>query len=45
MIAALWGIAVWKEFKGAQAKTVRLLVLMFILFISGLTLITFAGEN
>ena len=43
MIAALWGIFVWKEFKGADAPTKRLLALMFVLFISGLSLITLAG--
>ena len=43
MIAALWGVFVWKEFKGCLASTMRLLALMFILFVAGLSLITFAG--
>ncbi|MGN0232852.1 MAG: multidrug DMT transporter permease [Bacteroidaceae bacterium] len=43
MIAALWGIFVWNEFRGADAVTRRLLALMFVLFLSGLSLITFAG--
>ncbi|MGN1256919.1 MAG: multidrug DMT transporter permease [Bacteroidaceae bacterium] len=43
MIAALWGIFVWNEFRGADAVSKRLLVLMFVLFLSGLSLITFAG--
>ena len=43
MIAALWGVFVWKEFKGCPASTMRLLALMFILFVAGLSLITFAG--
>ena len=43
MVAALWGIFVWNEFKGADAPTKRLLALMFVLFITGLSLITFAG--
>ena len=43
MIAALWGIFVWNEFKGADAPTKRLLALMIVLFISGLSLITLAG--
>lgn len=45
MIAALWGLFVWKEFKGMSKSTTALLVLMFILFIAGLTMITLAGEN
>ena len=43
MVAALWGIFVWNEFKGADVPTKRLLALMFVLFITGLSLITFAG--
>ena len=43
MVAALWGIFVWNEFKGADVPTKRLLTLMFVLFITGLSLITFAG--
>lgn len=43
MIAALWGVCVWKEFKGSSPKTTTLLTLMFILFIAGLTLVTLAG--
>ena len=43
MVAALWGIFVWNEFKGADAPTKRLLAFMFVLFITGLSLITFAG--
>ena len=43
MIAALWGVCVWKEFKGCPASTMRLLVLMFVLFVAGLSLITIAG--
>lgn len=44
MIAALWGVLVWKEFKGASKSTDRLLGLMFVLFIVGLALVTLAGE-
>ena len=39
MIAALWGVFIWKEFKSAPAGTNKLLALMFIFFIVGLTLI------
>lgn len=44
MIAALWGVFVWKEFKGAPKSTNRLLALMFVLFIVGLAMVTLAGE-
>ena len=44
MIAALWGVFVWKEFKGADAKTNRLVAAMFFFFILGLTLIVMAGD-
>ncbi|MHC4445787.1 MAG: multidrug DMT transporter permease, partial [Planctomycetota bacterium] len=40
MIAALWGVFIWKEFKGAPAGTNKLLVLMFIFYIIGLGLIS-----
>lgn len=44
MIAAFWGVFVWKEFKGADSKTNWLLALMFCLFIAGLTTIVVAGN-
>ena len=43
MIAALWGVFIWKEFKGADTKTNLLLTLMFLLFIAGLGVIVVAG--
>ena len=43
MIAALWGIFIWKEFKGAPTNVNKLLMLMFLFFISGLGLIVYAG--
>ncbi|MDR3627588.1 MAG: GRP family sugar transporter [Ignavibacteriaceae bacterium] len=39
MIAAFWGVFIWKEFKNAPAGTNKLLSLMFISFIIGLGLI------
>lgn len=39
MIAALWGVFVWKEFKDAPQGTNKLLGLMFVSFIIGLLLI------
>ena len=45
MIAALWGIFIWKEFKGAPRNVEMLLTFMFILFISGLGAIILSGAN
>ncbi|UCD28702.1 MAG: multidrug DMT transporter permease [Planctomycetota bacterium] len=39
MVAALWGVFIWKEFKDAPAGTNKLLALMFACFIIGLGLI------
>jgi glucose uptake protein len=39
MIAALWGVFIWREFKHAAKTTYLLLTLMFILYIIGLCLI------
>ena len=44
MIAAFWGVFIWKEFKGADRKTGWLLALMFALFIIGLAIIVVAGN-
>ena len=43
MIAAIWGVFVWKEFKGSDKKVYSLLALMFLFFIAGLSLIVAAG--
>lgn len=45
MIAALWGVFIWKEFKTAPAGTNKLLALMFLFFIVGLTLIITARSG
>ncbi len=42
MIAAFWGVFIWKEFKNAPKGTNKLINLMFFLFISGLTIIVLA---
>ena len=42
MIAAFWGVFIWKEFKEAPVGTNKLLTLMFISFIVGLGLIIIA---
>jgi len=39
MVAALWGVFIWKEFKSAPAGTNKLITLMFALFLIGLSLI------
>jgi len=39
LIAALWGVFIWKEFKNAPAGTNRLLALMFASFVIGLGMI------
>ncbi|MGM9735208.1 MAG: GRP family sugar transporter [Candidatus Cryptobacteroides sp.] len=36
MIAAIWGVFIWKEFRGSGKLVYGLLALMFILFLSGL---------
>lgn len=43
MVAALWGIFVWKEFRGAPRSVNALLLWMFVAFITGLALIILAG--
>lgn len=37
MISALWGIFVWKEFRGASNRVRTFLTLMFLFFVLGLT--------
>jgi glucose uptake protein len=39
MVAALWGVFIWKEFKAAPSGTNKLITLMFALFLIGLGLI------
>lgn len=45
MIAALWGVFIWKEFKGATSRVNLLLMFMFILFIAGLSMIVVSGGS
>lgn len=45
MIAALWGVFIWKEFKGASKQVNALITFMFILFVIGLSFIVVAGNN
>jgi glucose uptake protein len=39
MVAALWGVFIWKEFKVAPAGTNKLLALMFLFYLIGIVLI------
>jgi glucose uptake protein len=43
VVAMLWGIFVWKEFKDADKKTNQLLVTMFSFYVVGLVLITISN--
>ncbi|MGI6078877.1 MAG: GRP family sugar transporter [Fastidiosipilaceae bacterium] len=45
MIAAFWGVFIWKEFKGSPKVVNYMLILMFILFIIGLSMIVSSGGN
>jgi glucose uptake protein len=42
MIAALWGVFIWKEFKSAPAGTNKQLALMFVFYVVGLSLLIIA---
>jgi glucose uptake protein len=42
VVAAIWGILVWKEFRGAPSGTSRLLALMFACYLAGLALIVYS---
>ena len=44
LIAAIWGVFIWKEFKGANKQVYGLLGVMFVLFIAGLGFIIAAGN-
>jgi glucose uptake protein len=44
MIAAIWGVFIWKEFKGSKKSVNALLAVMFVFFIAGLAFIIAAGQ-
>lgn len=44
LVAALWGVFIWKEFKGSPKSTNAMLSLMFILFVIGIISIIYAGQ-
>jgi glucose uptake protein len=41
-VAAVWGIYIWKEFKGASVGTQQLLKVMLGLYVLGLGLLIYA---
>jgi Putative glucose uptake permease len=43
VVAMIWGVFVWKEFKGAPKQANALITAMFVLFILGLVLITLSN--
>ncbi len=43
LVAALWGVFIWKEFKNSPKQTNTYLLLMFIFFILGLGCIIYSG--
>ncbi len=44
LVAAIWGVFVWKEFKGGNKATTALLGIMFLFFIVGLACIIVSGN-
>src|SRR5450755_3306362 len=42
MVSALWGLLLWKEFAGADARVKALIFIMFVLFIAGLAMVSVA---
>jgi glucose uptake protein len=44
LVAALWGVFIWKEFKGASRSTNQMLAIMFVLFVLGILAIIYAGQ-
>jgi glucose uptake protein len=45
MVAAFWGVFIWKEFKQAPKTTNKLLLSMFFFYLLGLTLLVTAKQN
>jgi glucose uptake protein len=44
LIAALWGVFIWKEFKGASKNVNTLILFMFIAYLAGLALLVYSGS-
>ena len=45
MVAAFWGVVIWKEFKNVWTETKKLIIPMFLLFIFGIALIIVSRMN
>ena len=43
VVAMIWGVLIWKEFKGAPKGTNKLLFAIFFLFVAALVLISMAN--
>ncbi len=43
LIAALWGVFIWKEFKGASKSVNNMIFFMFLAYLAGLALLVYAG--
>lgn len=44
LIAALWGVFIWKEFKNSPAGTNYYITAMFVFFVAGLGMLIYAGS-
>jgi glucose uptake protein len=44
LVAAFWGVFIWKEFRNAPKSVNTLIALMFLFFVLGLSLIIYAGR-
>ena len=44
LVAALWGVFIWKEFKDAPKGVGGLLAIMFLFFLAGIVSIIIAGQ-
>lgn len=44
LVAALWGVFIWKEFRNTSRSTRQILAIMFLFFIAGLSCIIYAGS-
>jgi glucose uptake protein len=43
LIAAFWGVFIWKEFRGASKPVNTLILFMFLAYLAGLALLVYAG--
>jgi glucose uptake protein len=43
MVAAFWGVFIWKEFRNTPAGTERLIGAMFLCFLAGLGMIIYSN--